>query len=259
VIVRRRRGPRSGLGLLGLGGYGLGLCALGVIGIAAPYLPGTGGPAPTATVSAAGGARVPKPPAARAEAVTRSGGLLAGRVVPPVAVPQGLVPPDPGATSAADGDRGSQGTRTFRPLEIVMPSGRTAPVEQSGLRSDGTLAVPDDPAVVGWWTGGALIGEPFGSTVIAGHVDSRRFGIGVLAELWRIRPGAVVEVRNGALSARYRVVTRTEVPQARMTRDTDAFRQDVDHRLVLITCGGPFNRTLHHYRDNIVLIALPVG
>jgi sortase (surface protein transpeptidase) len=94
--------------------------------------------------------------------------------------------------------------------------------------------------------------------VIAGHVDSRRFGIGVFAELWKVRPGAVVDVRNGALHARYKVVSRTEVPQARMTRDTGAFRQDVSHRLVLITCGGPFDRTRHRYRDNIVLIARPV-
>ena len=29
-------------------------------------------------------------------------------------------------------------------------------------------------------------------------------------------------------------------------------------RLVLVTCGGPFNRTTGHYRDNIVVTAVPV-
>jgi hypothetical protein len=254
-VTARRRGARSGLGLLGLGSYGLGLCALGAVGIVAPLLPHSD---PAAAVTAAAradrtaAATAPRP----APADNRPGSLLAGPVLPPLVVPQGVLPGDDGAPSALLGDNGTQ--RTFRPLEIVMPSGRIAPVQQSGLRSDGTLAIPDDPSVVGWWTGGALIGERFGSTVIAGHVDSRRFGIGVFAELWQVRPGAVVEVRNGALHVRYRVVSRTEVPQARMTRETGAFRQDVNHRLVLITCGGPFDHVRHRYRDNIVLIALPV-
>jgi hypothetical protein len=210
----------------------------------------------TAAAKADRAAAAAKPAPAPAE--NRPGALLAGPVLPPLVVPQGLLPGDDAAPSALQGDSGTEGARTFRPLEIVMPSGRIAPVQQSGLRSDGTLAIPDDPSVVGWWTGGALIGERFGSTVIAGHVDSRRFGIGVFAELWQVRSGAVVQVRNGALHARYRVVSRTEVPQARMTRDTGAFRQDVSHRLVLITCGGPFDSTRHRYRDNIVLVALPV-
>jgi hypothetical protein len=29
-------------------------------------------------------------------------------------------------------------------------------------------------------------------------------------------------------------------------------------RLVLVTCGGPYNRTTGHYRDNIVVTAVPV-
>jgi hypothetical protein len=29
-------------------------------------------------------------------------------------------------------------------------------------------------------------------------------------------------------------------------------------RLVLVTCGGPFNRATGHYRNNIVVTAAPV-
>ncbi len=28
-------------------------------------------------------------------------------------------------------------------------------------------------------------------------------------------------------------------------------------RLVLVTCGGPFDRVAGHYRDNVVLTAVP--
>ena len=60
-----------------------------------------------------------------------------------------------------------------------------------GLRADGSLVIPDDPQVVGWWTGGSMAGEPFGSVVLAGHVDSAARGVGVLAGLagLRARPG----------------------------------------------------------------------
>jgi hypothetical protein len=29
-------------------------------------------------------------------------------------------------------------------------------------------------------------------------------------------------------------------------------------RLVLVTCGGPFIESQGHYRDNVVLVAVPV-
>ena len=29
--------------------------------------------------------------------------------------------------------------------------------------------------------------------------------------------------------------------------------------LVLITCGGSFNPQIHHYRDNIVVYAVPIA
>ena len=33
--------------------------------------------------------------------------------------------------------------------------------------------MPQNVRHLGWWDGGAYAGDPFGSTVIAGHVDSR--------------------------------------------------------------------------------------
>ena len=31
------------------------------------------------------------------------------------------------------------------------------------------------------------------------------------------------------------------------------------HRLVLVTCGGPFDTSIGHYRDNVVVTALPIS
>jgi hypothetical protein len=181
--------------------------------------------------------------------------LEESRALAPAATPTG-VSEGRGRAPAAIG-AGSQ-YPSFRPTKLRLPSGRTAPILQSGVRDDGSLEIPDDPAVVGWWTGGALAGEPYGGTVIAGHVDSRRYGLGALAEMRDVREGQLVVLANAKLDVTYRITSITNVPQARLAADTDVFSQSVAHRLVLITCGGPFNTKTHHYTENIIVVADPV-
>jgi hypothetical protein len=147
----------------------------------------------------------------------------------------------------------------FPPTELVLPGGAVAPVLDSGVRPDGSLAVPDDPATVGWWNGGALAGDAFGSVVIAGHVDSARFGVGVMARLRLLDRGEVVELRAPGRRLLYRVTAARSLPQSELAVRGDAFRQDLPPRLVLITCGGTFDRRHHRYEDNLVVTAEPVG
>ena len=104
-----------------------------------------------------------------------------------------------------------------------------------------------------------MAGEPFGSTVIAGHVDSRVRGVGAFAQLRDVRPGDVVQLAAGPAVIRYWVTSVTTVPKARLSASADPFRQDVANRLVMITCGGPFDRARHSYRDNVVIVAVPVA
>jgi hypothetical protein len=173
-------------------------------------------------------------------------------VTPSVPVPAGSVPSARRATVAA-GQRA-----TFVPTRIVLPSGEQAPVLPSGVQPDGSLVIPERPDVVGWWDGGARAGDPMGSLVIAGHVDSRRYGLGVLAEIKRLQQGAVLELRSGNQRLRYRVYRAVQVNQQSLAQDDEFFRQDSAHRLVVITCGGPFDQTRHRYRDNYIVMASPV-
>ena len=89
-------------------------------------------------------------------------------------------------------------------------------------------------------------------------MDSRRYGIGVMAEMLRMRTGQVVRLSDGASGQRYRVVSVEKVTKASLARGTDLFDQAVPHRLVMITCGGPFDLRTHRYRDNVVVTAEPV-
>jgi LPXTG-site transpeptidase (sortase) family protein len=158
------------------------------------------------------------------------------------------------ATGRAEGVRDP-----FRPASLELWGGDRAPVVPAGVRDDGSLIVPDDPAQVGWWTGGAQAGEAFGRIVIAGHVDSARLGIGVLADLRGARAGRVVTLRLGDRVQRYKVTGVQEVKQADLAADPAIFAQDGAHRLVLITCGGRFDRTTHRYESNLIVEAVPVA
>jgi hypothetical protein len=172
-----------------------------------------------------------------------------------VAVPtnstEAIAEPTPAATA---GTPTSQ-TRSFVPTRLTLPSGRVAEVDPAGVGADGVLQVPADANRVGWWTGGARAGEPFGSIVVAGHVDSRDYGIGVLSELLRVRPGSELTLDDGTDSRRYRVAVITQAPKARLAAATEAFRQDVDNRLVLITCSGAYDYRAGAYPNNLVVIA----
>lgn len=147
----------------------------------------------------------------------------------------------------------------FTPQSITLPSGRAVRVRPAGVASDGSLVVPTNPSEAGWWTGGARAGERYGGVVVAGHVDSRRYGIGALAELAQAHRGQQVTLRSGTRALTYQITSLQQVPKATLAAGTGAFRQDISARLVLITCGGAYDAARHSYEDNLIVIATPAA
>ena len=131
---------------------------------------------------------------------------------------------------------------------------RVVPVVSTG----DAITVPAAPTTLGWWTGGASPGSPVGNTVIVGHVDSATRGLGALFHLDRVRTGDTVDVTGtGGLSEHYRITAlRTVVKTTGLS--TRELGNDGPPRLVLITCGGPFDQRTKSYADNIVAFAAPV-
>lgn len=146
----------------------------------------------------------------------------------------------------------------FIPTSLQLPSGTQVPVDSAGVDDSGVLAVPEDVHRAGWWSGGSRPDDPFGGAVIAGHVDSARAGIGVMAELVDVQMGARVVLAGSGGRRTYRIVSRKQVPKARLSADLGVFDQTVSERLILITCGGKFDPVAHHYADNLVVTAVPV-
>ncbi|WP_328333084.1 class F sortase [Kribbella sp. NBC_00382] len=146
----------------------------------------------------------------------------------------------------------------FVPTEIVMPGGAEATVLPASTVG-GQLVVPEHVQRVGWWDGGAEAGDPFGSVVIAGHIDSAKEGIGFFVRLERVKTGETVVLRGDGHSASYRVDSVTSVPKDALATKSGAFDQTGDHRLVLITCTGAYDRGRGGYEKNLVVSATPLG
>jgi LPXTG-site transpeptidase (sortase) family protein len=146
----------------------------------------------------------------------------------------------------------------FQPRLLILPGGARAPVEPAATVK-GVLEVPEDVQHVGWWDGSAYAGEPFGSTVIAGHVDSANGGAGFFARLQRIKIGDVVTVRNDEHRQRYKITSTQTIARQALATHSRAFDQTGDHRLVLITCTGVFRPDRGGYESNLVVIGKPLG
>ena len=144
------------------------------------------------------------------------------------------------------------------PVRLRIPAQRVdAPVTAVDVAPDGSLGVPADPAVVGWWRDGARPGGPAGSVVLDGHVDTYDRGPGALFRLPQLRPGDVVQLVTGSRTVDYAVAAVRAYAKADLP--ADVFARTGAARLVLISCGGPFDRTRRSYRDNVVVYGLPTS
>jgi hypothetical protein len=150
-------------------------------------------------------------------------------------------------------------TITRVPVRLQIPAiAVSAPVLPSGVQTGGGLAIPSDPSDIGWWAGGAFPGQPAGAVILVGHIDSAVAGPGALFRLQDVRPGDSVVVTAAGRAYRYRVAAlrayaKTSLPAAAI------FGQDVTARLVIVSCGGPFDPATGHYLDNIIAYAVPAS
>jgi hypothetical protein len=147
------------------------------------------------------------------------------------------------------------------PVQAAHPSGLVVPaagidvhdIGSLGLDGDGELEAPATPNDVGWYRDGATPGDP-GTSVLVGHVDSWR-GPGVFWNLRDLRPGDPIDVPRSDGTVAHFTVDAVE------TVAKDAFPSDrvyaptAGPSLRLITCGGPFDRSVRSYEDNVVVYA----
>ncbi len=146
-----------------------------------------------------------------------------------------------------------------RPDVVQFPSGATVAVRSASTRPDGSLAVPSDIRAAGWWDGGARVGDPFGSILIAGHVDSAVQGLGPFAELLTVSVEDRVVLESSRLRQDFEIDSLELVPNDSLADRPDLFSAQGSARLVLVTCAGPFVPSAGGYQNLAVVTATPVG
>ncbi|MEZ0579116.1 class F sortase [Nocardioides sp. MH1] len=143
-----------------------------------------------------------------------------------------------------------------RPIGLSIPG---IDVEASSivpldLASDGTIEVPQDPLLPGWFRPGPTPGQ-LGPAVIAGHVDSSD-GPAVFYRLGDLRPGDRIKVSRADGSVATFIVDRVK-SYAKATFPTRKVYGGTSRaELRLITCGGTYDPDLGYLSNTVVFARL---
>ena len=119
------------------------------------------------------------------------------------------------------------------------------------------LDVPEDIRTAGWWRGGSRLGDPFGSTVVAAHIDSKTQGLGPYAELLSVEAGARIVVRSAHLRQVFRVASLRLMPRTELAGNGEIFAVSGPRRLTMVTCAGPYDADRGGYQNLAIVTALP--
>ncbi len=233
-------------------------------------VPGTGGQSAGAAAAETASGSATTRPTASARSLPSLPATASGRKVPaapPITatrITATRTPPAARPKAARTTDSPPTASRTAPaadrrevPRQLVLP--------RFGVRADvlsvtsdlGSLTVPENPRQVGWWVGSALPGSSAGTTVIDGHIDSASAGVGAFIHLSDLVPGDSVSiVGSTGRTLDYDVVAR-RVYAKNAGLPSSLFAAGGPERLVLISCGGPFDPARGSYEDNIVVFATP--
>ncbi len=184
--------------------------------------------------------------------------------------PRGPGPTDPQGGQRADRAGGFPRVQTsdaslprlrpvVRPERLMVPAiGLDLSVRPTGIGRRGQMQLPPDPRILGWYRFGPAPGAGYGSAVLAGHVDSRRYGIGPLAGLAEVQRGDRVRVRSvkgGPTTYRVDSIERFD----RQRLPDEVFSRSGPERLRLVTCTGAWLPEAGGYQQNLVVTAVPLG
>lgn len=169
--------------------------------------------------------------------------------------------PAPSTTRSTWTARSAAPRKPVRPVPperlLARTVGLDLPVLSTGVAKNGQMALPDKPSQLGWYEFGAAPGDRKGAVVVAGHVDSDRYGAGPLKRLAGLDRGDRVDLRDAdGDTTTYEVVTVQRISKSDFST-ADVFDRSGAAVLRIVTCGGPYDAERGGYQDNLVVTALP--
>jgi sortase (surface protein transpeptidase) len=174
-------------------------------------------------------------------------------------VPASSAAPSASSSTSSDPAAGFRSPRTHPtvalPVRLRIPAiGVDTPLLRLGLEKNGEVEAPGPWQKAGWYTGSVRPGLR-GPAVILGHFDSTR-GPAVFYRLAFLRPGnAVYVTRADGSRVTFQVSGRQQVAKTQFPSDL-VYGATLEPSLRLVTCGGSFDTTSGHYRDNIIVSAV---
>lgn len=139
------------------------------------------------------------------------------------------------------------------PIRLIIPTVNVdSSIEYVGVASDGTMEVTNSPINVAWFKFGPRPGEN-GSSVIAGHYGWKNGISAVFDNLHEIQKGdkLYIEDDNGVTVTFVVREVRSYDPKADASNVFGS--SDGKAHLNLVTCDGPWNRTLKSRPSRIVV------
>lgn len=159
------------------------------------------------------------------------------------------------STHRAGSDFPAQRGAVAAPSQLLIPGihldMRIKPV---GVNDSGQMDLPDRPEILGWYRFGPAPGAARGSAVLAGHVDSRQYGIGPLAAVNQLQRGEPIVVTSEQGARHYQVDDVKRVSKRRLDL-TQLFARDGKPQLHIVTCGGDYDPARGGYQDNVIVTA----
>jgi sortase (surface protein transpeptidase) len=159
--------------------------------------------------------------------------------------------------SSSDPSTIPSSARGEAPVRIDIPAIDVESRVTSVGTTDRVLDIPRKPWVVGWWADGVGSGSDHGTTVLAAHLTTVRYGDGPFVRAPDLVPGDAMtltdaEGRNRAYTVEtVKTYIKTALPYERL------FTQTGPPRVVLVTCGGTYRPETGHWDSNVVVTFVP--
>ena len=90
--------------------------------------------------------------------------------------------------------------------------------------------------------------------MLGGHVDSRKYGIGPLADLYRLSRGDQIIVRTTSGSSHFEVESVRKISKQALPV-SEIFARNGSPKLRIVSCGGAYIPRRGGYSDNVVVTA----
>ena len=125
-------------------------------------------------------------------------------------------------------------------------------VQKMGIDQKGSIAVPTNIHLAGWYATSAVVGTE-GISVIVGHVTGKQTD-GIFKRLDELKPEDIIEIERGdGKRYTYQVIESKQVKEAEAASYLFSKKRGVDSQLNLITCGGKYDEKKHQYEDRIIV------